>query len=350
MQRDPSEAEHCRAAGARYAVESNQPQQAFVEAIERWLRAARSRRCLYGLKAPRPGLAVLDSGSGARLRTAFVPEECFFACEYDDCDENWELMLVRDATDQLHTGWRRRRGPNSAASPAEWEAMTSRLRLGPAVDAAIPDFLTLSALAVNAGVVVRVQSPRPGGADLGDAHWRQIAKQQAPLLRAQRLALRQRPGDASLPGPPSAPAPTTLGELEQWAAARADQIVVLPRAIAAAKRSQPEAVGLVYDALEMLAELYPATKKGSVPRDALKRRCVELGLSIGRSIDAGRAGQAGDDYFVTYKGRRRFLESHLGRGNSRDSRFILRIYFFYDEEDEVVVVGWLPTHLSNSMT
>ena len=57
-----------------------------------------------------------------------------------------------------------------------------------------------------------------------------------------------------------------------------------------------------------------------------------------------------DLYSVTYNGIRKVLDRHLKRGNSRDPRFCFRLYFFWDDEAEIVVVGWLPTHLDNRMT
>ena len=36
----------------------------------------------------------------------------------------------------------------------------------------------------------------------------------------------------------------------------------------------------------------------------------------------------------------------LGR-DSRDRRYGFRLYFFWDEEGQVAVVGWLPSHLDN---
>jgi hypothetical protein len=283
------------------------------------------------------------------LRTAYVPGKKFFACEFDGFDEAWQCALVCDSSDCLRGGWRRLRGPGGEA-PIEWRALTSGLDLQPELsETDLPDFMAFAAIAAHPAITLRREIGTVAAIDHEESHWRQIAKQQAPLLRAQLHALRQRRARSDA-AEAQASTPASLSELEAWAAGRADQIVILPRAIAEAKRSSYLDVTLVYNALEMLAELYTATKNGVAERDALKRRCNELGLSIGRSVDASRAGQAREEYFVTYKGRRRFLESHVGRGTSRDPRYTLRIYFFYDEEDEVVVVGFLPTHLSNSLT
>lgn len=321
---------------------------AVAQAVAQWLAALRTRTPLATISTVEEGLCVTEV-ENCRLRTAYLRDEMFFACEFDDAHESWQCMLVCDASSRLRGGWRRIRGAQGLA-PAEWHALVSGLALdADGVAGELPDFLAFAAIAAHPGLTLR-REPRIEATVEDDAsHWRHIAKQQAPLLRAQRLALRQRKPQSVEPAPTSH-APATLADLDAWAAARADQIVILPRAIAEAKRSHYTDVARVYDVLEMLAELYAATKKGTAERDALKQRCNELGLSIGRSVDPSRAGQAREEYFVTYKGRKRFLESHVGRGTSREPRFTLRIYFFYDEDDEVVVVGFLPTHLSNSMT
>lgn len=141
-----------------------------------------------------------------------------------------------------------------------------------------------------------------------------------------------------------------LRDLDDWAAVNSDRIIVLPRAIAAAKRSEYASPELAFAALELLAGTYRQVKIGEAPRERLLQELRTLGLDIGGSVDPSRAGAEGDEYFVRWRGRRRFLDQHLGKGVSRDPRFTLRVYFTWDDEDGVVVVGWLPSHLSNSLT
>jgi len=64
-------------------------------------------------------------------------------------------------------------------------------------------------------------------------------------------------------------------------------------------------------------------------------------------------GEYEDEYFVPYpvgSGLKRKLEFHLRRGNSRDERQCLGIYFFWDEQARLVVVGSLPAHLRTRAT
>ena len=57
-----------------------------------------------------------------------------------------------------------------------------------------------------------------------------------------------------------------------------------------------------------------------------------------------------DQYTVQYGGRRKSLDRHLKKGVTHDPRYCFRLYFFWDDEAQVAVVGWMPSHLDNSMT
>lgn len=78
-----------------------------------------------------------------------------------------------------------------------------------------------------------------------------------------------------------------------------------------------------------------------------------LGLRHDGSITQERAGHEGDEYYVRYPigtQTRHFLELHLRKGSSKDERYCLAIYFFWDDDTQQVVVGWLPSHLDNRRT
>ncbi|KAK0039497.1 hypothetical protein Bpfe_031084 [Biomphalaria pfeifferi] len=332
----------------RYVIAKGDPGQIFEVAMRGWVEALAQRDGWADEGPPPEGLHVRRIG-GARLRSAFLPKDNLFAAEFEDAHEAWLLVLAQDKLGRLRCGWERLRGSDRSA-PREWLRMTQGVELEPDTgEQGLPDFLGFAALAVAPGVTIRTEVVVAPTSLEAAEHWKAVAKRQAPLLRAQRQALSRRQDSNADAGPENL-LPDSLAGLELWAASRADQLLILPRALAEAKRATVSNVRLVYDALSMLADTYVATKLCQLPRDALMRRCRELGLSIGRSVDPSRAGSEGDEYFVTYKGRRRFLESHVGRGTSRDPRYTVRIYFFYDEEDHVVVVGWLPTHLSCSLT
>jgi len=183
---------------------------------------------------------------------------------------------------------------------------------------------------------------------LADLHyWRDLARAQAKLLK-DRLHPSAYTPPAAQSQPPSPPLPARqwrLDELAEWAALNSDRIVIAPRAIAAAKRSHYTNPSFVYQCLELLAEQYTLVKLGELDRNAFKIEAENLGLAFGGSVDPAVASSFGDEYFIRYGGRRRFLDQHLGKGTSRDQRFTMRIYFTWCDASNLVVVGWLPSHL-----
>ena len=147
--------------------------------------------------------------------------------------------------------------------------------------------------------------------------------------------------------------PTSLAELGEWSLKNlSGSVEVVSRALKRAKKSvfgEPE---LVYKALLMLRDKYVPMKRGqaSATRQSFDAACRELQMEEGPCISANRAGEEGDEYYVSYESQRRLMDRHLKKGNARDARRCLRIYFFWDAEREQVVVGSLPGHLDTRNT
>jgi len=155
------------------------------------------------------------------------------------------------------------------------------------------------------------------------------------------------------------PPPTGLDVLPQWVEEKhAEKIVFHPRATNAVKKSQYQDVPLVYSAIDLLAIEYRNMRMSSAEgleknRANLDAKLNELGLSLSPATDASRAGEQGDEYFVTYplgSKSTKLLDLHLCKGSDREERFCLRIYFFWDEKVTKVVIGWLPSHLDTRAT
>ena len=269
-----------------------------------------------------------------------------------DPSSGFEVFVVPHEDGDLRAGWRRPWAPDDAA-PSAWDRIQAHIevqgRVQPQVD---PDFAVLLAALVAGDrpqIVYEDASARASlAADV--SHLRETVAQQAAQLRKLQIALSARGNDSDAQDipPPAAQREWRLVDLAEWAELHADVITVLPRAISEAKKSDLENNQLVFDALDMLATTYRSVKLSEVPREELKARADQLGLFLGGSTSF--AGEYGDAYFVQYGGRRRFLDQHVGRGTSRDPRFSVRIYFFWDDEARRVVVGWLPSHLPNSLT
>ena len=149
--------------------------------------------------------------------------------------------------------------------------------------------------------------------------------------------------------------PQRFDELPEWVSVHlAGRLELHPRALRGLKNASYQDVGLVYRALLLLANEYRNMRIGfDGAKDAYDNGVKRLGLRHDGSISQERAGHEGDEYYVRYPvgaQTRRFLELHLRKGTSKDERHCLAIYFFWDDDTQQVVVGWLPSHLDNRQT
>jgi hypothetical protein len=134
----------------------------------------------------------------------------------------------------------------------------------------------------------------------------------------------------------------------------AGRLLLLPRAVRACKAAAYGDVPLVFHSLLLLAHEYRDMKMGmDRSREAFDKKRFSLAVEVGRSVSATAAGREGDEYWVAYPvggERKQLLDQHLRKGTSRDPRQTLAVYFFWDGDTSQVVVGWLPSHLDNSLT
>ncbi|MCK6456328.1 MAG: hypothetical protein L6Q92_07340 [Phycisphaerae bacterium] len=151
------------------------------------------------------------------------------------------------------------------------------------------------------------------------------------------------------------PLPNSYEDITDWVETElVGRLILHPRAVNALKKAKYEDVSLVVNALLLLANEYRSMRLGNADaKTAYESGLRKLGLRHDGSITSERAGQEGDEYFVRYPvctQRRQFLELHLRKGASKDERYCLAIYFFWDDETQQVVVGWLPSHLDTRQT
>lgn len=153
----------------------------------------------------------------------------------------------------------------------------------------------------------------------------------------------------------SIPLPESYEEIADWIETHMlDRVFLHPRALRGLSRARYEDPKLVVQALLLLAIEYRNMRLGEPGgKEAYERRRNELTLRDGGSISETKAGEQGEEYFIEYpagSGRKHFLEFHLRKGASKDERYCMAVYFFWDPEGQRVVVGWLPSHLDNRMT
>ncbi len=153
------------------------------------------------------------------------------------------------------------------------------------------------------------------------------------------------------------PIPDSLSEMGGWIKKYlSGQIFVSERALREAKKSDFEDKQLVYRALLLLANEYRDMRMANAgdSKVEFETKCRALKLDLpSNAISDSRIGEHGDQYVLQwplgsiYKRR---LDLHIGRGTSKQTRHTLRIYFFWDDERHLVVVGWLPSHLDTRTT
>lgn len=130
------------------------------------------------------------------------------------------------------------------------------------------------------------------------------------------------------------------------------RLKLLSRAARSLKTACYENPSLVYECLKLLATHYYDYHMGIISYERFMTICktIDPGLEERGAITDVAAGMQGDEYYVQYQGKKRKLERHLAKGNSKDRRYCLRIYFFWDDQDQIIVIGDLPHHLDTVAT
>ena len=179
---------------------------------------------------------------------------------------------------------------------------------------------------------------------------RQLIGQLKAQLDALRFQLQTATGGD---GSGDVPEGGTYGQIAEWISQYfPDRLYLHPRAERSLKSACYENVALVYRCLKLLAVSYYDFCIGQISYDEFMQAChqVDPGLDERGAITDIGAGRQGETYYVQYQGRRRKLERHLAKGTSMDPRYCLRIYYFWDEQNQMVVIGDLPRHLDTSFT
>ncbi len=120
----------------------------------------------------------------------------------------------------------------------------------------------------------------------------------------------------------------------------------MPRAIREAQKSPYEDIPFAYRVLLILRDFYVRMRRGEVSHEAYEEALAKEGLEDLPCFAGERSGQFGEEYFVKFCGRRRELDRHVKGKNSRDPRFGFRLYFFFDDTSQQVIVGSFPEHLT----
>lgn len=152
------------------------------------------------------------------------------------------------------------------------------------------------------------------------------------------------------------PIPSGYDAMPRWADTYfADRLVLHSRAVRAMKDAAFKDVRLVYKALRLLSEDYwamcantdPGQRKELVARWQAGLKALNLEYNS-HALAENRLGEFRDQYSIDYRigqKTRQVLGAHLKYGTSKDERYCMRIYYLWDDERQLVVVGHLPSHL-----
>lgn len=144
------------------------------------------------------------------------------------------------------------------------------------------------------------------------------------------------------------PIPETLDEFEAWCKEHLSGSVELAnRAYQGVRKSEFHDPTFLYRALLLLRDYYVPMRVEGTPEHKRSYEEALNSLQLEDSATGDGVKYATDLYSVQYGGNRRPLDRHLKGSDSRDRRYGFRLYFFWDDESQIVVVGWLPSHLDN---
>lgn len=146
----------------------------------------------------------------------------------------------------------------------------------------------------------------------------------------------------------STPIPETLDNFENWCKDYLGvSVEIANRAYQGVRKSEFHDPKFIYRALLVLRDQYvPMRVEGTSERRHAYEEALRI-LQLEESRTGAGINYASDLYSVQYGGVRRSLDRHLKGSDSRDRRYCFRLYFFWDDESQIVVVGWLPSHLDN---
>jgi len=147
---------------------------------------------------------------------------------------------------------------------------------------------------------------------------------------------------------------TGYDAFEVWADQNlGDGIEILSKAIRGLEKDgTPEMLERIERTFVLIRDCYlPMRREGGVQLvERFREECRKLGVE-----EEPCFSQKGDikhfpEYRTTYRGQRIWLDQHFKYGNSGDLRESFCIYFHFDEDEKVVVVGHMPSHLDNWLT
>lgn len=187
-----------------------------------------------------------------------------------------------------------------------------------------------------------------------EAWAREMEEENARLRWRVRMLTEEVEQKSGTPIDTNVPIPSSLGELRQWSEQHlTGRVAITSKAARAARKSSFKDVELAYRAVLVMANQYYQMRVngGDEHRQALENALQSLGLRNERSGEECFLREQGDEFLVDWGRGKRLLDWHLKTpGNTRDPERCFRLYYFWDDETQQVVIGSMPDHLQTRAT
>ena len=146
--------------------------------------------------------------------------------------------------------------------------------------------------------------------------------------------------------------PEDLAGLPQWAPSIAPRVAIADKALRHAMRTEHREVPKIYAILQALADHYWPMRWGedAGARDRWMEFLQENRLRCGPIGKAAVTSHYEDEYSASFDGRTVEMTLHVQGSSTRDPLRCIRVYFHPDDTTRQIVVGHLPTHLTNRLT
>lgn len=185
--------------------------------------------------------------------------------------------------------------------------------------------------------------------ELISAEKNELASENARLRAKLRALALKSDGHA-----PAEPEFQNFEQFESWAdAALGEHVEILPRALREIeKRGVSEVLEKFKDTMICIRDHYvPMKIEGGLElKRKFEERCRELHIEETACFAKKGDINAFPEYRARYGSEFILLDRHFKFGTGYDLRSMFRIYFHWDEVNEVVVIGHMPSHLDNNNT
>lgn len=144
--------------------------------------------------------------------------------------------------------------------------------------------------------------------------------------------------------------PLDYGDFKEWCdKSFPGRLQLHARAVRSLKDASYSNVSLVAQCLTALAQDGRAWLNGEPgAKQQFETRCGNIGVRLEKAGSETRMYEQDEAYLVEHpkgSGQKKLLLWKLAKGDDRDQRNCLRIYFFFDDSSRSVVVGHLTSHL-----